>query len=706
MHARQWWWSVGSIVVASAALSCAGPGGDQGDATTGQGSGFSDGVAPRAGADGGSRSAGAADDTTEEGSPDGAPFPDTATNSDTTLGDASHLGDGSVTPGPPIHVEDNPHCDVLVPEACILPWPSDRWTAADSDSPTGVHLAIDDGASWLTGPPIDPVPYARLDGFSPNTQVVFLLAERPDLAQTAGPETIDSSLSDDHPTVLLDLDTGKRLPHWVELDAQADDPSQVLVFLRPASRLPAGHRIGVAVRRLRAADSGNLIAASPAFAALRDGVPTDSAGLEARRPGYEALFEALDAAGVARGELQLAWWFQVGTLETIRSDLLAMRNDAIERLGPDGIGCTVQDVSEQDNGVRIVHGTVATPWYLDAHSPPAHLVRNGEGLPTMADIVDVPFVAIVPPSAKSAAAPVPLITWGHGLFGEAESTVTSGDVMDVAEESGVVVAGTNWYGMSQPELPFLGSALADVALFPMVADNGRQGIVNFLALTTTLAGTCRFEPAFASNTGQPVIDPAHRYFVGGSQGSILGATYLAVAPDIERGALIVGGANFSFMIERSIHYRTFGPILQAAYPRRLETAMLMVLSQHVWDAFETAAWIDIASKGSPTIAPTPFVYLVTHNDAQVPNLASDLAARIAAIPAIEGSAWVPWGVPTVSAPAPGPAWLAVDLGDPPPPPGNTPPEQDYGGHYNAGFEPDVRAVIGQFLETGTIVGPP
>ena len=84
------------------------------------------------------------------------------------------------------------------------------------------------------------------------------------------------------------------------------------------------------------------------------------------------------------------------------------------------------------------------------------------------------------------------------------------------------------------------------------------------------------------------ISSSNPRFIGISQGSVLGGTFLTQSPDIDRGALIVGGANFSFMIERSIHFNTYETFLMPAYGKRLVTAQLMAISCAVTNRFPYA----------------------------------------------------------------------------------------------------------------------
>ena len=613
-------------------------------------------------------------------------------------------GDAEVVASEPLVVPYDEHCDNLNPRFCGLPWPSDRWVVPDEATVSGVRLNYDPLAVPGGTESFDVSFYNRLDGFSPSSQIVTLFDEPADLSGAAGPDDIAASLAADHPTVILDLQTGERVPHWVENDARAQSPEETLLYLRPASRLAPGRAYAVAIRGL-SGQSGMPIAPSELFVAYRDGLPLAEPALEARRAGMTPVFAALEAAGMERSGLISAWRFVTASDQSTRGTLMAMRAAALEALGNDGLGCTVTSVEEDfaKTGARRVRGTFTVPWFMTAPVTPAALVRDEAGLPILQGTEEVGFTLIVPASLLASDTPGPLITWGHGLFGEAEGTVSGKELMAAMDASGSVVVGTDWHGMSSKDLPFLATALIDVSKFYMVGENLMQGMINQIALTRTFLGTCREAPELLTPSGTSPIDPTRSHFVGGSQGSILGGTYLTVAPDIERGALIVGGANFSFMIERSIHFATFEAILAPVHKSRLIIGTLMALSQHVWDMGESAAWLGAAAEGLEGVGPKRFVYLIAKNDAQVPNLSSDIAARIAGMSAINGSVRSPWGVPTIEPPVDGSGFIAFDVGDPPNPEGNLSPLADAGGHGSVGFVPAATEMIAHFLETGTIL---
>ncbi|MFH1463734.1 MAG: hypothetical protein ABIO70_05035 [Pseudomonadota bacterium] len=615
----------------------------------------------------------------------------------------------SGNPEPPLHVDFAAGCDPLVPEYCGYPYPSDAWLVADTSSATGLRMAIPQEAipDPPSGAPFDTEPYERLDGFTAAPQLLALFPAPPDLSGMAGQDDIGRSLEDDSPTVVLDLVTGERMPHWAELDVKAEEDSERTLYLRLARRLTEGHRYGVALRGLVDAD-GAPIEPSEAFTLLRDGVITDDAALEARRPSYHELFDLLEHSDIPREGLTLAWWFQVASSDTIHGDLLAMRADALQRLGGGGLGCTIATAEDGYGGdgrtFRRVTGTYTVPWYLDSDEAPSRIVRDEDGLPAFQGTREVGFSLIIPQSVADAGQPGPLVTFGHGLMGDADEYLTWGTIRDIAQRGQAVMVATDWAGMCTDDATAVAQAIIDPSLFVTVAERLEQGMINQIALTRTFAGLCSDVPEVRQD-GLPLIDPTRRYFVGVSQGGILGATLAAVSPDIDRAALLVNGGVFPFMIERSIDFVPYLPLWESAYTHRLDQVFLLTVSEELWEHAEGAGYLASLHDGLGDLEPKQVLSISAKNDAQVPNLATDWAMRTAGMPMIRGSAREPWGVSVVDAPWQGSGGFTMDWGDAPVPTGNEAPAVDDGGHWYVPTSDLSLQVILHFFETGEILMP-
>ena len=635
---------------------------------------------------------------------------DDATGDDDATADDDATGDDDTTEVDPIHVEIAEGCENLDHRHCSLPYPSDRYLAEDGDTVTGYRLAFEPEflPESVDAESFDFSPYERLDGASPATQIMVLWDSPADLTEAALVDDIGRSLEDDSPTVIVDLESGAWIPHWLENDYRAQADDETVLYIRLAGVLEEDRAYAVALRGMVDAD-GEAFEPSPAFAALRDGTPTDADEIEDRRAGFEEMFGILGDAGVERTSLQLAWKFHTASGDAIRRDMLHIRADALDRLGVDGVGCTVTSVEDgygnDGKTYRRVRGTYTVPLYMDSTEPPARFVRGDDGFPEYQGDHEIEFTVILPQSLVDGGAhPGPLVTFGHGLLGNGEGTVSSGDVRDIAYRGEVILLATDWDGMSSEDVPTVGLALADPNLFPAITERLQQGMVNQIAMTRTFSGVCATLPEFQAD-GVDLLDVSRLFYTGVSQGGIYGATLTTLSPDIDRGVLLVNGAVFPVMMERSIDYSPYYPLFEFAWPERLDQAILLPLAQHLWDAAEPTGYLQHTLTGLPGIGPKEVLSLSVVNDAQVPNVSTNQAMRMAGVPVIEGSALEPWGFPVETAPYQGSALVYVDMGDRETPEGNVFPETNDNGHSEVGKTDIALQIIQPFLETGVVEMP-
>jgi hypothetical protein len=616
----------------------------------------------------------------------------------------------------PVDVATRDACEWTGGQHCMLPWPSDRWLRADSSTATGFRLDYDPLSipSNKDGDLLDVEPYARIDGFSPSSHLLTMF-ELP--VDTDGLATLghwDESLAPDSPTRIVDLESGEFIPHFVEVDARAreENPESpvdppTLLYLRPALRLREGAWYGVALRGIRLADGSEPVP-NAAFAALRDGVPTTNETLEAARPGWDALFAGLEAAGVARADLVQAWGFHTASGASIRADIMAARADALQRIGegPAAGDCVVESVA-QDPYPEVkwrVQGTFSAPLYMEEDEAGTVAHRGAGGLPAWNGEALAPFTVQIPHALAGADAPAgPLTQFGHGLLGQAEDEMEGTFVREFGATYGRVMLGTDWQGMSRPDLGTVGAALAELSGLARVADRAAQGMVNQMALTRAFMGACRDLPELAPD-GHPVIDAdAEPTFIGISQGSILGGTFLTISPDIPRGALLVGGMNFPFLITRSDAFPGYELILAAWYEDRVDREILLHLTISMWDRFHPDPWYPhLANDSEAGIGGKGVLYQVADDDTTVTTLGAEMAVRTMGIPLLAPALRPVWGVAEAQGPLPSAA-IWYDLGRAAPPETNVPPAEDNEVHNDQRNIAAAREQIDTFLRTGEVV---
>src|SRR5262249_55511572 len=312
-------------------------------------------------------------------------------------------------------------CDPLVPEQCMLPFPNDYFTVADSQSPTRrrIHFTPEGLPKNASDVPLEAAELNRSDGFSPGAAVLFWMPQA-DLVRSNAPaiNNIGRSLEPDSPIVIIDARNGKRVPLWAERDLLSAPGSQSLI-LRPAIDYTDGHRYIVAIRRMIDGD-GNRVTPSPAFVAYRDGTCTTDATFEARRPAMEKIFQTLRAAGIERESLLLAWDFTVASTKSTTGRMLHIRDDAFKVLGGKAPAFTVTSVQENPSPQfrRRIQGTFQVPLYLTGDGSPGQRFALGpDGLPQRQAL---PFTATFTCNLPNSAVPGParMSMYGHGLLGD------------------------------------------------------------------------------------------------------------------------------------------------------------------------------------------------------------------------------------------------------------------------------------------------
>ena len=526
-------------------------------------------------------------------------------------------------------VDVGPDCDPIVPSHCGLPLPSSRWLIDDPSTPTRKRVAFGPTTlpAWSAGHPIDAAAFADLDGFSPGMPILTHLPGATTLG-LVGQDEIERSLTDQSPTVLLDVESGTRIAHWAELDESMpnDDENRVLI-LRPAVRLASGKRFIAAIRSMVDA-SGAALLPSHAFASLRDHRPDPA--IEARRSTFDDIFAHLATAGVKVADLQLAWDWTTASRETTTRRLLAMRDDALSKAGAAGPPYTITKVEEQPNAHvrRRIWGTMTAPLYLDHPEPGGRLAIGARGLPEQNGTFDVPFVVHVPNSLVSAKLRGPLVMNGHGLLGSLKEG-QDGYLAEIADAMGYVAFSTDLLGMAGPDdSAFLQQTLAaDPTAFRSMVDRNHQGLVDELLLMRLMKGGFAKDPNVVFD-GAAVIDETQCFYRGDSQGGIFGATYMAISTDVTRGLLGEPGMPYSLLFNRSVDFEGFSFLLHIVYSNPIDVQIVFGLLQMWWDATEPDGYAP--SINTQLLPGTPSHEVLLHvaiGDHQVTPLGAHMIAR-------------------------------------------------------------------------------
>lgn len=592
-------------------------------------------------------------------------------------------------------------CDPLVPEVCALPFPSDHFLRADPTTPSGVRLALAPDALPvdLDGAQVPPDRFNVLDGFSTLAGAIAWL---PGATDTGLPGPFDPGLGLDlsAPTALVDLETGARVPHWVDLDRWPDNPDERVLIVQPATPLRPGARYAVGLSQVVDA-AGAPIPPAEGFRALRDGERVDDPGLSWRQADFdETVFPALEAAGLPRAELQLAWTFTTGTDAHRRADLVAMREGLLAELPEAGPSYRIAEIEELDcaaEGAHIarrVHAEITVPSWLERDEPGASLARDAEGAPMRVEAVQVPVQIQVPCSLGSAPGAGLLVQYGHGLFQD-RGEVTRDWLEELADRERLVVFSTDWKGLSRSDVGETSLLLVErPGDFPVIPERLHQAWIDAAAALRAMRGALGQDPALQV-AGVPVVDPEQFAFYGVSQGAVLGGGYLGFSPDHHRGALGVPGTPFQLLLPRSTNFTPFYRVLATKHGDGRNVALLVTLFQQRWDAGETAGWVsELAARGTPVLIQTG-----TH-DAQVSPIGARVLARALGAGSLVGAQA---GLAAVSGPQSGSTFVEWDYTDTPEVgPENVPPDGDFDTHQCVRREPLMQEQLVGFLRTGVV----
>ncbi|HET7054685.1 MAG TPA: hypothetical protein VFI09_12310 [Solirubrobacterales bacterium] len=651
---------------------------------------------------------------------------------------------------PPIDMSNAENCDFIAEPGsalCMLPFPDDYYTSADSSSPTGRRIAFKTPAmpANVLGSQIEAGPYDAADGFSQGSTILLKVPGIETVADVRATGAVPINHLGRYrwpnaPVVVLDANTGRRWPIWVEIDSTASDPSKAVLEIHPAVNFASGHRYVVALRHLRNA-AGDSIEAPAAFRYYRDRVPSKQPQINARRGHFEEIFRQLDRAGIGRSDLYLAWDFTVASDQSNAGRELAMRDDAFAQLGdteladgiPQGSSPSFQVLSVENEPnpgqiARRVKGTFEVPCYLFPSCAPGGTMQlDAGGAPLQNGIWTANFDCIVPESVVTGPPGTgrPSL-YGHGLFGSA-SEVASSPQRSLSQEHGIVQCATDEIGMAQSDVPVAVFALQDLSRFPAIPDRLQQGLLDELFLgramisPSGLTTNAAFHQDGTLASG-PVLDTSHLYYNGNSQGGIMGGALTAVSPDFTRASLGVPAMNYSVLLPRSVDFDQFAAVLYPSYPNETARPLVLDLIQMLWDRGEPNGYAHrITGNPLPDTPAHQVLMDVAFGDHQVTDYQADVEARTVGAaahrPVLFLGRWpdtnVLWHVPKIDAyPYTGSAVYYWDIGPvredpvgsgttigvPPPPYENLPNRAGEDPHGAPRAAPAEQQLVSDFFE--------
>ncbi len=636
----------------------------------------------------------------------------TTTGSDAGTTDATGETMEDPTTGGPWELGE---CNPIDPSMCALPYPS-LFHMREADTPSGYQLAFNEASlpQNNSDQTMDPKYLNEKDGVSVLGVLLFSFPEV-DLAGVLTPDTFGDYLKDDVKTVLLDAETGARVPHFVELDMRGSDPAERLIVVQPATPLEHGKRYVFGARGL-GKQGGGLVGASPAFAALRDKVGTDDSSVEGQRVHYNLdIFPVLTAAGFEREELQIAWDFVTVSRENSLGRMEWLRDDVLDAVGPDGPDYEIKSVVDEDCSDpnvqigRTLLVDMTTPLYTTADETGTLLTRDPDGMPFRNGTTEVEVLLRIPCSLIDQDVPRSgrVLQYGHGLLG-GKGEANGGYLSAMANANGWVVLASDWTGMkSEDVIAIVPIVTGNTTNFPAIPERSMQGFTEFIAAMRMVTGKLRTEPElnFTGMGGSySAIDPEKRSYYGNSQGGILGGAYLALSPDVDRGVLGVGGMPYVQLLPRSADFDQFFGLLKGAFNDQRDIMLLIAVFQNLWDPGEGSGWAWAMNRDpSPTVGAKQVLMQVAIGDSQVSNIGAHIQARAFGASTIAPQLRPIWGVEEKQPGFSGSAFVEWNYTDVPAAPStNTPPSKDSDPHECPRREPAAQLQLRDFLEEGVV----
>lgn len=591
-------------------------------------------------------------------------------------------------------------CDPLVGSVCAHPFPSLFYTQPDADSPTGwrTRYTAEILPPNVSGDPQPLLDFLQDDGFANVTPFVTVIeGGRVDPTNLPTPHDPTVGMDPASPVQIFDLDTGERVPVWVEVELRGETDDQRPLIIRPLKALPYGHRAAVVITDSLKFEDGTTPAPTAAFAALRGGEASDDLAIEFRRPYTEEIFSVAGQAGVSREQIILAWQAPILSEAEAQGPLPAMVKAAAAAADAESLsfeyeilGCVADDaemypalgcVSDQDalmppeggewidteddgyplwdENWRRIYGLVQLPWYLNADG---RVELDEAGQPVAQGTRPAKFVVMIPDSVRDAApGTVPVVTFGHGLLALPQDYIgddTNYSGQDqLADKMGAIFVGTYWLGLSGDDLNVAAGVAVDLNTAPAFSDLLSQGMVNTVLMTPFVRQALANDDLLQTPDGEgSLISPTDATYTGISQGGIFGTTFMALSPYVKTGVLHVPTAGYSHALPHSAQFGAFQAILDNVIDDLNDQAMMFTLIQRVFDAADPINYMhNLVAAPLTALGPKSNLWQCAIGDVDAPWYGCEMMIRTAGFPQLGPTVREIYGVDVVEAPTEGSA---------------------------------------------------
>eukprot|EP01105_Mastigella_eilhardi_P022045 TRINITY_DN539_c0_g2_i3.p1 TRINITY_DN539_c0_g2~~TRINITY_DN539_c0_g2_i3.p1 ORF type:complete len:935 (-),score=183.67 TRINITY_DN539_c0_g2_i3:2046-4850(-) len=533
-------------------------------------------------------------------------------------------------------------CDMVDPEMCALPFPSTFFLKQDNTTATGFRVNFGEKTLPKTRVGfISAKKYNQFDGFS---VAGGLLCFFDDVAAPAdsGPSNVSAYFaSPNASTVIVDAETGERVPHWVEMDGL--DTDRPLMILQPARPLRYATRYVVGVRFLKTKKNGTPVPRSEYFAQLMSSPNSGDRGEYLR----QNVLPILERDGWEDSDIILAWDFVTMSSDGTVGRLKRMRDAAQAALQAGDVGFDVYKVTNHDCGAhgatvgRTIWGKFFAPKFVSK-------TRGGELLSGPYDEpvvhsgkLPVQFVVEIPCSLIADPTPSFMLQYGHGLFFD-RVEVQSSWVREVANSNRYITFATDWYGFSRFDiLTLLRVILNNPSHISEITESVLQAHVNADLMLQLMRSDLGHSKHLLVNN-HTVVDTDAFGFYGLSLGAILGGAYVGMSSTLTRSVLGSVGSPFSMVIPRSALFTTLEPLFGATFFKKQDVRFFLNLMQMQLDAAEVSGWLTSMDKS---------IFLQTAvNDPIVSTFGAQFVARGINAQLVQPAPRTVWGLQTYNAP--------------------------------------------------------
>ncbi len=527
-------------------------------------------------------------------------------------------------------LQANDLCNPLNVGTCAIPFPSDYWAQASSQSPTGVELFIENEV--LRPEILDQLPIAEgispaalfngSSGFSAASAVVFEFETRPVKKQidaTGGSQVVAYDLTtNEFVAIRSQVSTYAR--------SSAVNGKSEIVEVYPISRWPFRHQIVVAVTEELPLNGEtkdlNYFARDP--------------GASAKQVAYMGqLQSAIVKAGLNPDEIRTATMFTVRDQAEVLAPVQKMVADTWERDHPIE-DLKVDYLGYNDNKIAIITGRLRTDNYR----------TNGlDG--GMVDFNKAPVdqwirFRLTLPKASRTEGRVPVAFYAHGL---ATNKETDALMSGMNADLGIATFSVNFPNHGLRAKDDGGDLLNNIHVkhLPTVLGMLVQHIFDFTSAHKALLSLANLDvvrtrvglfSCWQCGDRIPDIDTSRVFMEGTSLGGVLGSAYGALSPELMGASYHVAGVGITGILSDSVLWDTVFSRLEPSAANGAEALMMRGAIQHAMDPGDSINYLELFRNPTNGQGPRPLMIMTGARDGIVPNTGSTAMAVIADLPLV------------------------------------------------------------------------